>query len=108
MLADYSGPGGWRGLAEFIGWWTVSIGASVACGALVARFHAKRKGRYIYLLASILVAGGLLALVVYEVQPDTPLSVKFLATTGLQFIGVAGGLALLGFVIWFALNSRRT
>lgn len=85
----------------------MSIGASVACEQLVARFRAHRRGHYFYLLASIFVAWGLLALVVYEVQPKTPLSVKLFATTSLQFIGVAGSLALLGFVVWLARNSRK-
>src|SRR4030095_6612605 len=106
MLADYSGPlEWWRTLAEFAGWWTVCIGASVGCEALFVRFREKRQGRYWFLLASVLAGSGLLALSVAEAHPNTPLQAKLIFTTSLQFVGVAGALALIGFFCWVALNS---
>jgi hypothetical protein len=108
MLTDYAGPPvWWRALAEFIGWWTICIAASVGCEALFARYRARLRGRYWYLLASILVASALLALMIAEVQPNTPLQVKLFFTTGLQFVGFGGALALAGFIGWVALASRR-
>ena len=107
MLADYAGPQGWRGLTEFLGWWTVCIGASVGCEALFSRFRERREGRYSFLLASVLVAVGLLALAVVEAQHNTPLQAKLVYTSSLQFIGVAGAIALVGFFAWVWLKSRR-
>jgi hypothetical protein len=108
MLADYAGPQGWRGLAEFLGWWTVCIGASVGCEALFSRFRERREGRYWFLLASVLVAAGLLAFAVVVAQPTTPLRAKVIYTTGLQFIGGGGVIAIVCFFAWVSLKSRRT
>lgn len=108
MLADYAGPQGWRGLAEFFGWWTVCIGASVGCEALFSRFRERREGRYWFLLASVLVATGLLAFAVVEAQPATPLQAKLIFTTSLQFIGVGGAITVACFFAWVSLKSRRT
>lgn len=109
MLADYSGPPEWwRALAEFLGWWTVCIGASVGCERLFSRFRERREGRYWYLLASALVGMGLLAFVVVEAHPNTAMEAKLMFTTGLQLVGAAGAVALVGFFAWVALKSRRT
>ena len=108
MLADYAGPQGWRGLAEFVGWWTVCIGASVGCEGLFSRFRERREGRYWFLLASVLVAAGLLAFAVVEAQPSTPLKAKLIFTTSLQFIGVGAAIAVVCFFAWVSLKSPRT
>jgi hypothetical protein len=108
MLADYAGPQGWRGLAEFVGWWTVCIGASVGCEALFSRFRERGAGRYWFLLASVVVAAGLLVFTVVESQPNTPLRAKLIYTTGLQLVGVGGAIATMYFLAWVSMKSRRS
>lgn len=108
MLADYAGPQGWYGLAEFLGWWTVCIGTGLGCGALFSRFRERGEGRYWFLLASVFVAAGLLVFAVVVAHPITPFPVKLVYTTGLQFIGVGGAIAMVCFFAWVSRKNRRT
>lgn len=107
MLADYGGPQGWRAFAEFIGWWTLCIEASVCCAALLARFRSQRRGRYWLLLAFLGVAVSFTALTVAAAQPDTPSRVKLIFTTSLQVVGVFAVSALVIFSGWTGWTSRR-
>jgi len=107
VLADYSGPQGWHGLAEFFGWWALSIGASVWCAFLVRRFREKRTSRHWSLIAAIASALAFLVWSVVEALPSTPLLIKLLYTTSLQVVGTLAVLAVVGFFAWIAWSSRR-
>lgn len=97
MLTDEQGAHGRHLLAEFFGWWTLCIGVSLVCSWVLAKFYAKGRRRFLYLLAGGAVAAGFLLLTIAEAHPDTPAIVKDFATASLQPLGAVGivGLVLL-------------
>jgi len=107
MLADFAGPRDWRGPAEFLGWWAVCVAASIWCAVLLARHRGRGRGRYWFLLASIGSAVAFTLLAVAAAHPDTPVHVKLVFTTALQFLGVAAAAGLVAFVAWLGSSSRR-
>lgn len=107
VLADYAGPQGWRGLAEFVGWWAICFGVGAGCAFLLSRFADHVPHRNSYLLAALLAATALLLLAIAVAHPDAPTVLKMLFTTALQFTGVASALASTAFFIWVSLKSRK-
>ncbi len=105
-LADYAGPQGWLGIAEFIGWIVVCVAAGLTVASLLRRAREDRPGRYISaLLAVVLVAGFTYA--PHWLGLEAPMLAKVIFTSMLQLVGTVATAALVFWVAGIVWSERR-
>jgi hypothetical protein len=104
---DDGGPHGWHLFAEFLGWWTLCVGVSVACAWVSGKLCATGRWRISYLVVGA-VAMVFLLLTIAEAEPDTPAMVKDIATAPLQPLGIVGAVGLVLFLSRIRRGSYRS
>ena len=97
-LADGAGPGGWRGLAELLGWAAVCVAASLGVGELLRQWRENGVRRYATIPAAISAAAAF-TYALYWLGLYAPMAAKIVFTTSLQILG---SLAAGGLFLWFA------
>ena len=106
-MADYAGPQGWLGFAEFIGWIAICVAAGLAVAALLADWRQGGLRRY----ASALMAMALVAAFTYGplwLGLDAPGSAKRIFTSTVQIVGPLATAALILWLGWIAWSDRRS
>jgi hypothetical protein len=84
---------GWHSILEIGGWWTLCVGVSIVCSEAFAKLHRSGWRKSAYLVPAA-VGAIFLILTIREARPDTPATIKDLATAPLQPLGIIGILAL--------------
>ena len=107
-LADFSGPGGWRGLAEFIGWWALSIAVAIVIARLFSVFASDRRRQVSTALAIAAIAIGFTIFTYLTGAPETPLRFKQLFTGFLQVVGLTSFAALIAFLAYSSGRAFRS
>lgn len=108
LIEDHLYSGRWYLLTELLGWWTICIGVSVGCAALIARSHTTGRSGYRFLLASVACAVAFTLFIVGEAHPGAPAWLKDAFIASLQIIGILTLPAMAAYLGWVGRKSRRS
>jgi hypothetical protein len=86
-------------LAEIVGWSVLCIGAGLGIGGLCGRLHTKGHGRFAF-VGAIASTLAVIALLVAEMQPATPMWAKDAFIAFLKILGIAVIPAFGAWVLW--------
>ena len=104
MLADYPGP---NSSIEYFGWWTLCLAVASAMAMLLRQFRKAGRHRLVFVASAIALLVLFHTSFYFDIRPDTPASVKAGVENTLRGIGFASIAALLAFIGWRGLKSRR-
>jgi hypothetical protein len=98
-LADYAGPQGWRGFAEFLGWWGLCIAVALLLARLFAHYRKHQTDRLILALCIAALTIGFTVFTYFAGTPIFSQAFKDVFTGSLQWIGVASVVLFVGFCL---------
>lgn len=107
-LADYAGPQGWRGFAEFLGWWGLCVAVAVVLAKLFTRYRKQRTGRAFVLLCIAAIAIGFTTFTYFAGTPAFSQEFKDAFTGLLQWVGVAAIVLVVEIFVRASLSRRPT
>jgi hypothetical protein len=107
-LADYGGPQGWRGFAEFFGWWGLCVALALLLARLFIRFRTHSKSRPAIALFIAALAIGFSVFTYFAGTPVFSQGFKDVFTGSLQWIGVASVVLFVGFCLHIGWSRSAT
>lgn len=87
-LADYAGPQGWRGFAEFFGWAAICLAVSLLVPVFLKQIREGGARRFRAAIMLFVTLAPFTSLPVVMGSPVTSMTAKIAFTTSLQIVGV--------------------
>lgn len=87
-LADYAGPQGWRGFAEFFGWAAICLAVSLLVPVFLKQIREGGARRFRAAIMLFVTLAPFISLPVVMGSPVTSMTAKIAFTTSLQIVGV--------------------